>query len=821
MLEGTELYSELQEAVFAYAESKGHLASRRSALEKLYAKVENADIDAELTADLVGDYLFTDADFVRQLHAGNRNVFQKVFDEIQYMLKLATAGSKEARQLEKAKKVFEQVYREAKAEKNTAKDGGVRYSMSQSRKKVGYVDQSSVGGYDFTKSFAEQIDDYKRGIFPEKDTFLVGRTPEVLTKIGLANIPLTMNQTHMDYSLNGTYKGDPERVKDHILTAEEMAKVPELIADPVAIIQDRQLCEKKARGFSVDVLVSMEINGKKTLIPININSRGQINGVEIDSNRIQTIHENTDTVQRLINALNEDSADNAAVFYINKEKAAEFLRPAGNPISRAAQELDGFIHSITDPGSPVKMLISSETESQQFKRWFVDWQNHPENASKIVNADGTPKIMYHGSSAQFTTFDKRKAKAGVFGKGFYFAPSETVAKAYGSTNVLKTYLNVRNPYIVTDSIGFTTEDYRNMQKQLGVQETITDRNVSRVLNQLGYDGIMAYNGKGNIREIVVFEPAQIKSTTDNVGTFDGSNPDIRYSISSDKDIAPVRGGIYGKDIRIEGPLREDLPEKPKPVMEAPTADQMPGAKPQTAAMVEAPVREDVQTEKPLPENFEAKAPKDGMQPVVSPIVNASKKDERKRPKKEDMSPEERAYYEETGEKTVTTFRERLREKLRNLRKEFSENEQNKQASAEQYDAKIAELQEYLDSGKQLSGKQLNRLVQQNAAAISAQNAAQAQQAEPMEAPTATVQANGQQVTKGTSKTGESGRITVTLEEASKKYGAQAQAMIHTYQAGQDIAKYNEAYLLAYDMGKNGVSQEYAKNSPAIRYLTDA
>ena len=104
-----------------------------------------------------------------------------------------------------------------------------------------------------------------------------------------------------------------------------------------------------------------------------------------------TVHGNTDTVQRLINALNEDSAENVAVFYINKEKAAEFLRPAGNPISRAAQELDGFIHSINDPGSPVKMRISSETESQQFKRWFGDWQNHPENASKVVNADGTPK----------------------------------------------------------------------------------------------------------------------------------------------------------------------------------------------------------------------------------------------------------------------------------------------------------------------------------------------------------------------------------------------------------------------------------------------
>ncbi len=129
VLEGTELYDSLREAVFAYAESKGELGKRRSDLEKLYANVKGADIDGELTADLVGDYIFTDADFVRQLHAVDRNVFQKVFDEIKYLCKLATAGSKEARQLEKAKKLFEDVYREASVEKSTTQEGGVRYSL--------------------------------------------------------------------------------------------------------------------------------------------------------------------------------------------------------------------------------------------------------------------------------------------------------------------------------------------------------------------------------------------------------------------------------------------------------------------------------------------------------------------------------------------------------------------------------------------------------------------------------------------------------------------------------------------------------------------
>lgn len=38
------------------------------------------------------------------------------------------------------------------------------------------------------------------------------------------------------------------------------------------------------------------------------------------------------------------------------------------------------------------MKISENTQSQQFKWWFGDWQNDPAKASKVVNEDGTPKV---------------------------------------------------------------------------------------------------------------------------------------------------------------------------------------------------------------------------------------------------------------------------------------------------------------------------------------------------------------------------------------------------------------------------------------------
>ena len=97
-----------------------------------------------------------------------------------------------------------------------------------------------------------------------------------------------------------------------------------------------------------------------------------------------------------------------------------------------------------EKASPVKLKFNYVTETQQFRRWFGDWQNRPENASKIVDADGTPKVMYHGSPAQFTIFDKKKARSsGAYGSGFYFTDSQSHASTYGQQ--YSVYLNIRNP----------------------------------------------------------------------------------------------------------------------------------------------------------------------------------------------------------------------------------------------------------------------------------------------------------------------------------------------------------------------------------------
>ena len=113
-----ELYQAVQDAAFEYANTKGEYDTRLEALTKLY-EGQNTDVNEELTADLVGDYLFQDSDFIKHLSVKDRNAFQKVWDEVKHMLKLATAGSDQARKLEQVQHEFEKAYREL-GKKNNA-----------------------------------------------------------------------------------------------------------------------------------------------------------------------------------------------------------------------------------------------------------------------------------------------------------------------------------------------------------------------------------------------------------------------------------------------------------------------------------------------------------------------------------------------------------------------------------------------------------------------------------------------------------------------------------------------------------------------------
>jgi hypothetical protein len=75
-------------------------------------------------------------------------------------------------------------------------------------------------------------------------------------------------------------------------------------------------------------------------------------------------------------------------------------------------------------GRQADETVSDQTETPHFKAWFGD--------SKIVDADGQPQVMYHGTLGDFKSFDKQRAQVeGNWGAGFYFTnDSEDMSHNY-------------------------------------------------------------------------------------------------------------------------------------------------------------------------------------------------------------------------------------------------------------------------------------------------------------------------------------------------------------------------------------------------------
>lgn len=195
---------------------------------------------------------------------------------------------------------------------------------------------------------------------------------------------------------------------DHDFGKAVLKQIPEAIKNPVAVI-----ASKSHSDTSTVAILDMQYNGKSIVCAVVIDGYGRQNNKIIDSNAITSIHTRENAVKGLLNdAIENESAGNVAVYYIDAKKATGLLQKAGLQLPSVLFRTDGYIHSIRDSDSSVKPKFENVTKSQQFKRWFGDWEKEPNTASKIVNEDGTPRIIYHQTAAEFNVFSNANPLAG-------------------------------------------------------------------------------------------------------------------------------------------------------------------------------------------------------------------------------------------------------------------------------------------------------------------------------------------------------------------------------------------------------------------------
>ena len=412
--------------------------------------------------------------------------------------------------------------------------------------------------------YSKTVDDILSGKKNVNDSVLVGYTPEIFRKLGMPDLPMAIGAGHV-YSIAKTKaeaakEGKPTKgVHYHGLGAEAVKRINTACREPIAVIASKPQGQASSRDVhSVVAIIDIGTGGKSRVIPVEITADRKMDGQHFDVNVYSSEYDKT--VKGLLEeAIAQENIGEIGIYYAKKEAAQ--LIGAGVQFPERLQELmasTGIIHQFPEK---VNLNVLDQTQTKQFARWFGDWQNAPEAASKVVNADGTPKEMYHGSPDEgFTVFDPKKARAGLYGRGFYFTGDESAAAAYGATSSY--YLDIKNPlspgqHSITrqQMRKFLTEiknnpddydffnygenvrigDVLNQVYGKGDFEALQDINATaigdmketiRLFNEVNgtkYDGLILPS------ETVVFDPTQIKSSTNNVGTFDKSNPDVNFS----------------------------------------------------------------------------------------------------------------------------------------------------------------------------------------------------------------------------------------------------------------------------------------------------
>ena len=195
-----------------------------------------------------------------------------------------------------------------------------------------------------------------------------------------------------------------------------------------------------------------------------------------------------------------------------------------------------------------------------FKNWFGDWENDPENASKVVDENGEPMVVWHGRSAEFNTFEKKEGVRFIMGledkvkaEGFFFSPDKGLAEEFasnssrhrgGKANVVPCFLNIRKPMDLTgedhDRIyeDVTGWEYMvGMDSQDNLWDIMDEEGMADKIKEKGYDGAIFVEEVDDSYEptkisYCALDANQIKSAENNNGDFSADNNDIRFSLKS-------------------------------------------------------------------------------------------------------------------------------------------------------------------------------------------------------------------------------------------------------------------------------------------------
>ena len=304
---------------------------------------------------------------------------------------------------------FERILDQANTEtstetKNTAENSGVKRQNSIENKAAHGTAQTEL-----TKEYQAAVDRVLNMQDTTADNLIIGYTPKLMKDMGMPALPFVIGTGHVysaakteaEAKSDGNYR---KGVHYHGLGDTVVKNIYEQLQDPVMIIAAKDVngnASPLRSTHSVVAIVDVGTANNSLLLPVEITAERSVKGSRIDVNALSSIYER-DVASLAKEAIALENAGDIGVYYAKKE--ALNLIGAGVRFPVQLQRMIASNPIVRSFDEKVNRKISDVTQSLQFKRWFGDWQNHPETiAPELLNADGTPKVFYHGAK----TYEER------------------------------------------------------------------------------------------------------------------------------------------------------------------------------------------------------------------------------------------------------------------------------------------------------------------------------------------------------------------------------------------------------------------------------
>lgn len=545
---------------------KGMMNAKTELYERNGIELDPNAAAEEVAADISGDLLGS-RDMLEYIGARNTEAATGIKGFLNRILKKL-----------KGKPSAQEAYNRLSESQKALLDGMEARSDAEEAGKISYsVMDAAVKGNN--RPFAEQFADYKAGKMRPTDLFYLNNTSEYLQAAGLANEPIVMAQSVVT-------KAQRKAAVDthgHELSDDVILKLPEMIEKPVLLLKSDTVPDSAVvvtsvadgRGNPVVVALHLSRNNGFDVVTRIASLYGKKNSRNFIADQLirgNLIGYSKKEANRL---LHRDGLQlprrNTAVDFDTISVAQDTDAVNNYSMQNSAEDASGK-HSLMD--IPAMDSTGRELSAEQREYFF---------GSKVVDAEGRLKPVYHGSPAVFTEFspDFMSQHGSSEGQGFYFTDYKPMAEGYQKDGgqLLEGYLDIKKPlsdseitltmaevkkllqavdptgdevlvnYDPAGGIGYPSKAWYNRALDATVKASMDySSSDSEILaeianggagsgavleaarNTLGYDGYIVEGKYDNATVYVAFDSSQFKNIDNTAPT---ESKDIRYSLMED------------------------------------------------------------------------------------------------------------------------------------------------------------------------------------------------------------------------------------------------------------------------------------------------